>query len=264
MLPAEQEDRSYPEPVLPGDIPVQGQHQWPAPGHGDALGTHSGGQNTRHATDKQVVDIGHDGLQLDETQLPSGYGYQSNGTGTEVADISSIEKEHVASTVPTTNGSSRKRKYLAAAVALVLLIVAAVVGGVLGSKKPGNGDKGSADDNEPSNSSTSTPSAPRPTDTSIATLSSVKQGSKLAVAAWRKSSGLEIFLYYQDQSGSLRSSTFDDTQSSFTYNGSYWGNSTDISMHSSDAAANGTSFAAGILLWDTTYEVSYDLGIHGG
>ncbi|KAL1850956.1 hypothetical protein Daus18300_012747 [Diaporthe australafricana] len=258
MLPAEQDGRSDPEPVLPGHLPVQ-VHHWPALGYGDALGAYSSYQHTQHGTDKQAVDAGHDGLQLDEARLPTDYGYQNNGTGMEVVDISSFEKEHVDPTVPTTKWVSRKRILIAAGAALVLLIIAAVVGGVLGSRKSGSGETSSADDSDTSNSSTSTPSAPSPTETATTTLSSVKQGSSLAVAAWRKSLGLEVFLYYQSQNGSLRWSTYDDTQSSFTYNGSYWGDSTEIVMDSSNAAANGTNLAAGILLWGTTYEPQIEL-----
>lgn len=153
MLPAEQDGQPDPEPLLPGQVPVQGHH-WPALGYGDALGIYCSGQNKQHGTDKQVVDIGNYGLQLDEARHTSDYGYQNNVTGMEVADISSIEKKHLDSTVPMTKWNARKKIFLAAAVAFVLLIIAAVIGGVLGSRKSGSGEKSSADDSGTSNSST--------------------------------------------------------------------------------------------------------------
>lgn len=264
MLPAEQDGQPDPEPVLCGHIPVQGHHR-PALSYENELDTHFSGQNLRQGTDKQVTDIGHDGLQFDEARSALRYQYQNNGTVMKTADVSSIEKEHYNAQDTTTKWKSKKKILLAAVIALVLLITAAIVGGVVGSRKSDNSnDDSTSDDGHTSDSSTSTSSAPSPTNTAITTLRSVKQGSSLAVAGWRKSQGLQVFLYYQSQNGSLRWSTYDDTKSSFTYNGSYWGNSTEVVMDSTDAAANNTNFAAGMLLWGTTYEVSYCPCTRGG
>lgn len=253
MLPAEQDGQPDPEPVLPGHFPTQVYYQ-SVQSFNDEARTNSSYTIANDSTGKQVVDVGHDGLQVDGSSFGSTHEIGRKGVGLEVVSVAPNEKEVLTRPQPATKHNTRKKLLLAAAVGLVVLIAAAVVGGVLGSRKA-NGSTSSSED-EGQTSPTSTSSAATPTETSIATLSSIKKNSNLAVAAWRKSSGLQIFLYYQNQNGSLRWSTYDDTQSSFTYNGSYWGDSTEIVMESSDSVANDTSFGAGILLWDTTYEVS--------
>lgn len=242
MLPAELDGQSAPEPVLAGHVPVRNTFQ--------------------HWTDKEVVESGHDGLQFHPACPPTSYTTENKGTpaGLEVLDASSYEKELANQPDATTKRPlwQSRKALLAAAVALVLVIVAAVVGGVIGSRKSEGVTKGTQSSTSSSNSSPSNVTVDNTTPTTITTLNSIKQGSNLAVTAWRKGEGLQIFLYYQTQNGTFRSSTFDSTQASFTYNGSYWDNSTEVVMDSAaDAPANGTSLATAMLLWDTTYAVSF-------
>lgn len=260
MLPAEQDGQPDPEPILPGHVPTQSYGR--SIRHcDDELGTQSSYKICSDNTGKEVVGVCHDGLQLDEAQFPYRYRPGSNGIGTEVVNFAPTKKGGLTCSEPPTKWRSRKRLLLASVFGLVVLITAAVVGGVLGSRQVKGSNSSNADASQSSTSTTS--SATRPTGTSTVTLNFLKQKSNLCVAAWRKSHGLQIFLYYQSQNGSLRWSTYDDTQSSFTYNGSYWGKSTEVVMDSdsTDSAANDTSLAAGILLWGTAQEVSCCLGI---
>lgn len=258
MLPAEQDGQPDPEPVLPGHFPTQ-SHDRSIRYCNDELGTQSSYTIGSDNTGKEAVDVGHEGPQLDEARFPYSYKPGRDGIGMEVVNFAPNEKEVLTCSEPPSKWRSRKRLLLAAVFGLVVLITAAVVGGVLGSRQAQGSNSSNADENQSSPSTTS--SGTSPTTTSTVTLNSLKQKSNLSVAAWRKSQGLQIFLYYQSQNGSLRWSTYDDTQSSFTYNGSYWGDSTEVVMDSTDSAANDTSLAAEILLWDTTYEVSCCLGI---
>lgn len=258
MLPADQDGRFDPEPVLPGHIPTQAYH-WSIRGSDDEIGTQSSHTIVNDGTGKEVVDVGNDGLPVDEARLPSSDKVAWNGVGMETASFARDDKEVVTCAEPSAKRKSRKKLLLAAVVGLLILITAAVVGGVLGSGKAHGSNSSSADKSQ--STPTSTSSATIPTETSTVTLSSLKKRSNLSVAAWRKSQGLQIFLYYQSQNGSIRWSTYDDTQSSFTYNGSYWGDSAEVVMDSTDSAADDTSLAAGILLWDTTYEVCNSLCI---
>lgn len=257
MLPAEQDGQHAPEPVLPGHIPFQGYHR-SIHSFDEEVGTHSSHTIVNDSTGKEVVDVGYDGLQVDEARFPRSHKTGRKSVGMEVVNFAPNEKEVFTCPEPTRKRGSRKKLLLAAVVGLVILITAAVVGGVLGSRNAHGGSSSGADQSQ--SSPTSTSSVTKPTETSTVTLTSLRLRSKLSVAAWRKSQGLQIFLYYQSQNGSLRWSNYDDTQSSFTYNGSYWGDSTEVVMDSLDSAANDTSLAAGMLLWDTTYEVRYLYG----
>lgn len=258
MLPADQDGRFDPEPVLPGHIPTQ-TYQWSLRDSDDEVGRQPSHTIVNDGTGKEVVDVGNDGLQVDEARLPSSDKVAWNGVGMQITSFARDDKEVVTCAEPAAKRRSRRKLLLAVAIGLVILITSAVVGGVLGSRKA-NGNNSSSPD-ESQSTSTSTSSAAIPTETSTVTLSSLKKGSNLSVAAWRKSRGLQIFLYYQSQNSSVRWSTYDDTQSSFTYNGSYWGDSKEVVMDSTDSAAEDTSLAAGILLWDTTYEVCHSLCI---
>lgn len=252
MIPAEQDGQHDPEPVLPGRIPSQGCHR-SIRGSDNQVGTHS-----IDSTDKQLVDVCNDGLQVDDARFPSNYDTGRNGVGIEVVGFSPNVKNVVPCLEPTAQQRSRKRLLVAAVIGLVMLITAAVVGGVLGSRKAHDSNSSGADESQ--TPPTSTSSAPNPTETNTVSLSSLKSRSKLSVTAWRKGQGLQVFLYYQSQNGSLRWSTYDDTQSSFTYNGSYWGDSKEVALDSPDSAANDTSLAAGILVFGTMYAVSYLYG----
>lgn len=253
MLPTEQDGQADPEPVLPGHIPSQGYHR-SIRGSEDEIGTPSNYAIVHDSTDKQVVDVCNDGLQVDDARFSSNYETGRNGIGIEVMNFSPKVKKVLPCPEPTAQWRRRKILLVAAVIGLAMLIIAAVVGGVLGSRKAHGSNSSSADETQ--TSPTSTSSAINPTETSNVSLTSLKSRSKLSVAAWRKSQGLQIFLYYQSQNGTLRWSTYDDT-GSFTYNGSYWGASTEVVMDSLDPAANDTSMAAGILLFGTMYGVSY-------
>lgn len=257
MLPAEHDGQFDPEPVLPGRIPSQGYHR-SIRGSDDEVVTHSNYTIVNNSTGKQVVDFCNDGLQVDDARLPSNYETGRNGIGIEEVGFSPNEKKGLPCPGPTAQRRSRKKLLIAAVIGLVMLVTAAVVGGVLGSRKAHGSNSSGADESQASPTSTS--SATNPTETNTVSLSSLKSRSKLSVAAWRKGQGLQVFLYYQSLNGSLRWSTYDDTQSSFTYNGSYWGASMEVVMDSLDSAANDTSIAAGILVFGTMYSVSYSCG----
>lgn len=254
MLPAEQDGQPDPEPVLPGRIPSQGYHR-SIRVSGDEVGPHSNYTIANDSTGKQVVDFCNDGLQVDYARFSRNCETVRNGIGIEVARSIPNQREVLPGPEPTAQRRSRKRLLIAAVVGLVILITVAVIGGVLGSRKTHDSNPSGADDGQ--TSPTSTSSATNPTETSTVTLSSLKSRSKLSVAAWRKGQGLQVFLYYQSQNGSLRWSIYDETQSSFTYNGSYWGGSTKVVMDSLDPVANDTGIAAGILVFGTMYGVSY-------
>lgn len=253
MLPAEQNGQPDPEPVLPGHIPTQAYHL-PIRGCDDEVDTHSNYSTVNDRTGEEEEAVHHDGLQVDEIHFS--YNYQSgrNGARTETVNFAPKEKEFVTRSKPNTQRKSRKWLLVAAAVGLILLITASVLGGVLGPRHTRPGNSSSAEESQPS--STSTSSATNPTETSTVTLSSLKQGSSLSVSAWRSSQGLQIFLYYLSQNGRLRWSIYDDTQSSFAYNGSYWGISTEVVIESPESAAKDTSLAVGLLLYGTAHNVS--------
>jgi hypothetical protein len=117
-----------------------------------------------------------------------------------------------------------------------MITIAGILGGVLGSRKS-DGDDASSSSSFPAG-----PSAPKPTGTDP---KFIRQGSRLSVIAWRKSQGMQIFLYYEGKEGRLRWSTYDDTQGSFTYNASYWRKSRELDMDLTvDYAANESSFSA--------------------
>lgn len=252
MLSAEQDGRFDPEPVLPGHIPTQAYRR-SIRGSDDEIGTRFSYTTVNGGTGKKVVDVGHDGLQVDEPRFLSSDRIARSGIGFDTASFVQNDKAIVTCAEPGTRRRRRQWILLAAIVGLVIVMTAAVVGGVLGSRKADGSSSSSADKGQ--TLPTSTSSSTSPTETSTVTLSSLKRRSNLSVAAWRKSQGLQIFLFYQGLNGSIRWSTYDDTQSSFTYNGSYWGDSKEVAMDSLDSAADDTNLAAGILLWSTTYEV---------
>lgn len=252
MLSAEQDGRFDPEPVLPGHIPSQA-HYLSVRGSDDEFGARFSYEIGDDRSGKKLVNVGHDGLQVDETRFPSSDRIGRNGIGLEIPSLAENDKKVVTRAEPGTKRRSQKWLLLAAIIGLVIVITAAVVGGVLGSRKVDGSNPSSADKGQSLPNSTS--SGTNPTETSTVTLTSLKRRSNLSVAAWRKRQGLQIFLFYLGQNGRIRWSIYDDTQSSFTYNGSYWGDSKEIVMDSLDSAADDTSLAAGILLWGTTYEV---------
>lgn len=258
MLSAEQDGRFDPEPVLPGHIPTRAHYRL-FRGSDDEVGTRFSYKIVNSGTGKKEADAAHDGLQVDETRCPSSHRIERNGNGLDEPSLAQNDKNVVTGAEPGTKRRSGKWVLLAAIFGLVIVITAVVVGGVLGSRKADGSNSSSADKGQ--SSPTSTSSATGPTETSTVTLSSLKRRSNLSVAAWRKSQGLQIFLFYQGQNGSIRWSTYDDTQSSFTYNGSYWGDSKEVLMDSLDSAADDTNLAAGVLLWGTTYEVCSKLCI---
>lgn len=258
MLPPEQYHQPDPTPVLLEHASAQdhGLSLW-APDI--EARTRCDGNSVDRDVGKVAVDNGHDGLQVDETRFPSSDRIARNGVGFDTASFAHIDKNIVTCAEPRTKRRSRKWLILAAIVGLVIVMTAAVVGGVLGSRKADGSNSSSAHNGQ--SLPTSTSSSTSPTETSTVSLSSLKRRSNLSVAGWRKSQGLQIFLYYQSQNGSVRWSTYDDTQSSFTYNGSYWGDSKEAGMDSTDSAADNTSLAAGIILWDTAFEVCHSLCI---
>lgn len=244
MLSAEEYRQPYPEPVQAGHVPTQ-EHDWPPVGQDQATGTDCNGKLRESVPDKIVVDLGSDGLQVDESGFASSY--KAADSGTAAADAPTPEKEAVS--VARTRSRLRSRKVCLASVAMVVLVLvtAATLGGVLGSRKTN-------DDNNTSSSGTSIDPSPTGTDNVPPKL--IKKGSRLSAAAWRKPQGLQIFLYYQSENGTLRWSTYDETQSSFTYEGSYWGESRELVMDpEADPPANDTSFTSTSILSTTNFMV---------
>lgn len=144
----------------------------------------------------------------------------------------------------------RRRSLIIGCIGLVVLIVAGVLAGVLVTRsRDTRTDTATAASNSDSTSSTQPNSTTN--STSSVTLTQIRQDSDLAVVGWRTSSGIQIFLYYQDGNGALRYSEYDSGRGSFTTNNSYW----ETSQTLMSVAAN-TSFAAGMVIWDTKDIVS--------
>lgn len=239
MIPAEQDGQPDLEPVLGEHVPTP-RHGFSTGGEDHKAGISYDDKIVNNDTGKPVVFPGHDGLQVDESNLCSSRMAADEQPGTAATAVYQTEKEVATSQEPRHRLRSRKGLLILIVTIMVVLVPAAVVGGVLGSRNA--------------------PSTPSPTGTP----SLIKHRSSLSVAAWRKNEGMEIFLYYQTADGTLRYSTYDDTQSSFTYDGSYWGQSREILVDMGsveDYAAENTALAATIVLWGAEYEVSRSLRV---
>lgn len=244
MLSAEEYRQPYPEPVQAGYVPTQEQ-DWPPVGQDQATGTDCNGRLEESVSDKIVVDLGSDGLQVDESGFASTH--KAGDTGTAATDASATEKEAVSSARTTSILRSRKVCLASVAMVVLVLVTAAILGGVLGSRKTNN-------DNNTSSSGNSMDPSPTGTDSIPPKL--IKKGSRLSATAWRKPQGLQIFLYHQSENGTLRWSTYDETQSSFTYGGSYWGGSRELVMDpEADSPASDTSFTSTSILSTTNFMV---------
>lgn len=257
MLPTEEYCQPHAEPVLAGKIITQYPGS-PAVVQNHEADVHCNKNQVDYDIGKEVVHVDRDGLGNDGLQVDKSGFLSSPGTGDpcigKVADASPNDKE-IANSPSETGQLGEKRKWAVSIVIFTLVVItAAVLGGVLGSRKSDDSSASSSEGTQiqPSPTGSTGPDTTAP--------KSIEQGSRLSATAWRKDQGLQIFLHYQSENGTLRWSKYDDTQNSFTYNGSYWGNSAEVVMDSSELAANDTSLAAGILLWDTTYEVSYVYG----
>lgn len=244
MLSAEEYRQPYPEPVQAGYVPTQ-EHDWPPVGQDQATGTDCNGKLGEPGADKIVMDLGSDGLQVDQSGFTSTH--KAGNTGTVVEDASATEKETIS--VARTTSRLRSRKVCLASVAMVVLVLvtAAILGGVLGSRKTND------DDNTSSSGNSIDPS---PTGTDNIPPKLIKKGSQLSATAWRKPQGLQIFLYYQSENGTLRRSTYDETQNSFANAESYWGESSELVMDpEADSPAKDTSFTSTSVLATTNFMV---------
>lgn len=101
----------------------------------------------------------------------------------------------------------RRRRCLwliAGGITLLVVILSAVLGGVLSGRtaKPSVHEQ----------------KAPFPT----ATSQTIRQGSPLAVTGWRKSNGVEIFLFYQDVNSNVRRSRYEGVPTSSTLGNTSW------------------------------------------
>lgn len=144
----------------------------------------------------------------------------------------------------------RRRWFIIGGIILVLVVAAAaVIGGVVGSRH-----SSTIQGNQSTSSTNSTDSASN--STSIVSLKSIQQGSSMAVTGWRKSNGVEIYLYYQSPENAIRVSEYDSGRGSFTTNNSYWEDSQAVVLAVASALTANTSLGAGMLLWGTKYEVS--------
>lgn len=158
-------------------------------------------------------------------------------------DSRAVESENVNET--KSRRRRRKRCIWGGAGAVLCIIIVAILAGVLGARAT---RKRSHSDSMGTNSPTTSNST---SSSSTATLTQIRQGSDLAVTGWRTENGIQIFLYYQDVNGTLRSSKYDSGRGSFTTNNSYW----EVSEALISVAGN-TSVAAGMIIWSDTIAVS--------
>ncbi|KAK3331805.1 hypothetical protein B0T19DRAFT_86885 [Cercophora scortea] len=162
---------------------------------------------------------------------------------------------------PTQTGVSRKRVWLIAGVLLsVLVVVGAVVGGVVGSRAAANKSASTSDPSQSTATPTTTASSPTSTSTTLVTLQSIRQGSALSVTGWRKSTGVEISLFYQDRQNGLRRSKYDTSIRTFSANESFWGASTSLTVAQ---PISGTTLGASTLLFGTVFQPQTELFYNG-
>ncbi|KAG7045098.1 hypothetical protein JMJ77_0009186, partial [Colletotrichum scovillei] len=106
---------------------------------------------------------------------------------------------------------SRRRLWLTAGgVTLLIVILSAVLGGVFGSRAA------------KTSSADQTGASASPSPSPIATSQTIRQGSSLSVTGWRKSSGVEIFLFYQDVNNYVRCSKYEEVPTSSTLGNTSW------------------------------------------
>lgn len=245
MIPAERDGQPYPEPVLAGHVPTQEQGLSVLV-EGPEVSTTSNDKLLDGRLGKVAISPGHEGLQVDGSNISSGGMSPDDQVGKAPMLVSKTEKEFASPLSPPAKSRPRK-KLIFLVIALILVITAAVVGGVLGSRTVSGSTSTS-----PSPSNTPNTTSPGP-DTS----SHIKQRSGISATAWRKSQGgLQISLYYQSPDGTLRWSTYDDPQNESTYDSSYWGASRVLGDADEYKAANDTDLAATMILWGTEYKVS--------
>ncbi|KXH61171.1 hypothetical protein CNYM01_05628 [Colletotrichum nymphaeae SA-01] len=106
---------------------------------------------------------------------------------------------------------SRRRLWLTAGgVTLLIVILSVVLAGVFGSRAA------------KTSSADQTGASPSPSPSPIATSQTIRQGSSLSVTGWRKSSGVEIFLFYQDVNNYVRCSRYEEVPTSSTLGNTSW------------------------------------------
>ncbi|KAK3681572.1 hypothetical protein B0T22DRAFT_298541 [Podospora appendiculata] len=161
---------------------------------------------------------------------------------------------------PIGKGLSRKRLWLiVGALLFVLVVVGAVVGGVLGSRAAANKSTSTSESQSTATPTTTASSPSSPTTTPV-TLQTIRQGSALSVTGWRKTTGVEISLFYQDRQNGLRRSKYDTSLRTFSANESFWGASTSLTAGQPIA---GTTLGASTLLFGTGCQPQTELFYNG-
>lgn len=132
MLPAERDGQPYPEPVLAGHVPTQEQGL-PVLVEGPEVSTTSNDKLLDGRIGKVAISPGHEGLQVDGSNISSGGMSPDDQVGKAPMLVSKTEKEFASPLSPPAKPRPRK-KLIFLVIALILVITAAVVGGVLGSR----------------------------------------------------------------------------------------------------------------------------------
>jgi hypothetical protein len=135
------------------------------------------------------------------------------------AEVSEPENHGVGSNIQSGGCLPRTRRQrivcLVVGILLVVIVVGASVGGTLASKRA---SATRADTDSPRATSTS---SPIPSSTPTTTLpKSIKQNSALAVTAWRKVNGVEIYLFFQGPDNVVYRSMYDSASGPATANSS--------------------------------------------
>jgi hypothetical protein len=168
--------------------------------------------------------------------------------------------QHTELGAPEHRGRRKRPWLIVGGIVAVIVILAAVLGGVLGSRAANSssgdssasrtgadgGDGGNAD--TPSGDATS-----NTTSTTTTRPQSIRQGSGLSVAGWRKPDGsAETYLFFQDPQDGLRYSRCDTSRRSPGNDTTCWASPFSFNSY----AKAGTRLGASTILWGDIYQVS--------
>lgn len=164
------------------------------------------------------------------------------------ADATTTRYEELESVPQSTSRffprSQRQRIiWLVVGLGLVAIIIGAAVGGTLASRKSG------------SSSSASSTSSPSPSPSSVPTTTppkSIKQNSPLAVSAYRKINGIEIYLFFKGPDNAVYRSVYDSASGLPTSNSSLWQSPMAITIRPGATSP----ICATTIVWDQHFNVS--------
>ncbi|KAK4039387.1 hypothetical protein C8A01DRAFT_36598 [Parachaetomium inaequale] len=175
------------------------------------------------------------------------------------------------------HGGRKKRLWLiVGGVVAVVVILAAVLGGVLGSRAAsssgessasqtgessrGSGDSGDAGNSGNSGNSGDAGDASNTGSNTTARPQSIRQGSGLSVAGWRKPDGsAETYLFFQDPEDGLRFSRCDTSLRSPGNDSTCWASPVSFNAY----ATAGTPLGASTILWGDDYQPQIELFYSG-